>query len=161
MIKKLQKMNINLKTNIMKTTIQKLGMIICSFLFLVSCTKKDEQIVSQPDNTPVSTTSMLKFSGMLSPKPNESGTGTANIYLDKMVYTLKFEDFKITNGPDLKVYLSKDEGTSYIVNLGSLKTSGVQSYDIPASVNVADYKYVLIYCQQYSVLFTSASLMAK
>jgi Electron transfer DM13 len=155
---KLQKMNINLKTNIMKTTIQKLGMIICSFLFLVSCTKKDEgQIVVPTDTTPISATSMLKFSGSFVSKVH-TGAGSAKIYQDGNAFTLKFENFSVDNGPDLKVYLAKDETKDNIVNLGGIKTTG--SYDIPATAVVSDYKYVLIYCQQYSVLFSSASLTA-
>jgi hypothetical protein len=158
MIKKLQKMNINLKTNIMKTTIQKLGMIICSFLFLVSCSKDEGQIVSKPDTTPVSTTSILKFSGNLENRLYK-GSGTVNIYLDANVYTLKFSNLVVDNGPDLKVYLSKSEGTNDIVNLGKLDPN--VTYSIPATVTVADYKYVLIYCQQYSKLFVVAPLAAK
>jgi Electron transfer DM13 len=142
----------------MKTTIQKLGMIICSFLFLTSCTKDDGQIVVKQDTTPVTVTGILKFSGNFVPKVH-AASGTVNIYMDGKVSTLKLDKFTVDNGPDLKVYLAKDETKDNIVNLGALKTTG--SYTIPENVVISDYKYVLIYCQQYSVLFTSASLIAK
>lgn len=81
-------------------------------------------------------------------------TGNARIYLVNEKYQLALEDFKTSNGPDLKVYLSKEQNPVNFVNLGSLKsTSGNQLYDIPATVNVKDYMYALIYCQQYSHLF--------
>lgn len=134
---------------------------ICSILIFVSCSKDEATITSPPVVIVPGSTAVLKFTGTFSPRPGESGTGMANIYLDGTTNTLKLENFMITNGPDLKVYLSKTEGTTSIVNLGSLKTSGEQSYVIPTGVTIADYKYVLIYCQQYSVLFTSAMLMEK
>jgi hypothetical protein len=132
-----------------------------TLFLLMSCSKDEETIVSKPEVVDPSATAVLKYMGTLIAKPGESGSGTANIYLEGSVNTLKFENFSITNGPDLKVYLSKTEGTESIVNLGSLKTSGIQVYTIPSGVVISDYKYVLIYCQQYKVLFSSALLNAK
>ena len=81
-------------------------------------------------------------------------TGTARIYVTNGKYQLALENFASSNGPDLKVYISKEQQPFNFVNLGSLKsTSGNQLYDIPATVNVKDYTYALIYCQQYSHLF--------
>jgi Electron transfer DM13 len=142
----------------MKTTIQKWTMLICSIILLVSCTKDEGQIVVQPSATPLSATSMLKFSGSFVNRVHQ-GTGTANIYKDGAAYTLALENFSVEGGPDLKVYLAKEETKDNIVNLGALKTSG--DYQIPTTTVVSDYKYVLIYCQQYGVLFISAPLAAK
>ncbi|MEM7336863.1 MAG: DM13 domain-containing protein, partial [Chloroflexota bacterium] len=68
------------------------------------------------------------------------GSGTATIYtLEDGSRILRFEDFDVTNGPDLHVLLSthpnpltRDEvGTDYI-DLGSLKGNmGNQNYEIP------------------------------
>lgn len=135
--------------------------IFFGLFLLIGCSNEEETIVSQAEVVDPDSTAVLKFMGTLNAKPGESGSGTANIYLESSVNTLKFENFSITNGPDLKVYLSKTEGTESIVNLGSLKSSGIQSYTIPSGVVIADYKYVLIYCQQYKVLFSSAILSAK
>lgn len=80
--------------------------------------------------------------------------GTARIYLTNGKYQLALEDFSTSNGPDLKVYISKEQQPVNFVNLGSLKSiSGNQVYDIPDGVNVKDYTYALIFCQQYSHLF--------
>jgi len=69
------------------------------------------------------------------------------------------ENFSSSNGPDLKVYLSKEKQPVNFVNLGSLKsTSGNQLYAIPSSVNVMDYNFALIHCQQYNHLFGFAQL---
>jgi hypothetical protein len=140
---------------------KKAFILFFGFFLLMGCSKDEETIVSQLEVVHPGATAVLKFMGTLNAKPGESGSGTANIYLEGSVNTLKFENFSITNGPDLKVYLSKTESTESIVNLGSLKSNGIQAYTIPSLVVIADYKYVLIYCQQYKVLFSSAILSAK
>ncbi|MEK6899034.1 MAG: DM13 domain-containing protein [Nanoarchaeota archaeon] len=72
---------------------------------------------------------------------------------------LRFENFEATNGPDLKVYLSKDLQASEFISLGDLKGNiGNQNYELPADFNQDDYPYVLIWCEQFSVLFGSAQL---
>ena len=73
--------------------------------------------------------------------------------------TLLLSNFSSDGGPDLKVYLSKDLAASSFILLGDLKsTTGNQTYNIPNSASTADYKYILIWCQRFSVLFGSASI---
>jgi Electron transfer DM13 len=72
---------------------------------------------------------------------------------------LRLEDFVVTNGPDLYVYLSTDIGASDFVNLGRLKANiGNQNYPIPAGTDLSKYDTVLIWCKAFSVLFGSADL---
>lgn len=72
---------------------------------------------------------------------------------------LQFENFQATNGPDLKVYLSKDLNAEKYYSLGDLKGNiGNQNYDIPNEVNIKDYDYILIWCERFSVLFGSARI---
>ena len=73
--------------------------------------------------------------------------------------TLLLSNFSSDAGPDLKVYLSKDLAASSFISLGELKsTTGNQTYTIPNSASTADYKYVLIWCQRFTVLFGSANI---
>ncbi len=73
--------------------------------------------------------------------------------------TLLLSNFSSDAGPDLKVYLSKDITASSFITLGDLKsTTGNQTYNIPKDESAADYKYVLIWCQRFSVLFGSARI---
>ncbi len=75
------------------------------------------------------------------------------------VQTILLSNFSSDSGPDLKVYLSKDLAASSFITLGDLKsTTGNQTYNIPKDVSTADYKYVLIWCQRFSVLFGSARI---
>ena len=75
---------------------------------------------------------------------------------------LLFDDkVKIQSGPDLYVYLStKNTATAEILNLGLLKgTKGGQSYKIKKPLSqIQKYKYILIYCKKFGVLFTYAPL---
>lgn len=77
--------------------------------------------------------------------------------------TLRLESFDVTRGPDLYVYLSKnanvrsssDLGEFY--NVAKLKSSkGNQNYQLPE--NYSDYNSVVIWCQAFGVLFSSANL---
>ncbi|WP_224816366.1 DM13 domain-containing protein [Hasllibacter sp. MH4015] len=79
---------------------------------------------------------------------------------------LQFSDFEVTPGPDLEVWLVADDapGTSAAVlasdwvSLGPLQSpNGTQMYEIPADVDVSDYGSVVIWCEDFSVLFAVAS----
>lgn len=94
------------------------------------------------------------------------GSGTATIYqLTDGSNVLRFEDFNVTNGPDLHVLLvpnadptSRDDITGYI-DLGSLKGNiGDQNYPIPDDIDIDEFGSVVIYCEPFHVLFASASL---
>jgi hypothetical protein len=74
---------------------------------------------------------------------------------------------RVTNGPDLKVWLVKsgdikssaDVKDSHWLELGALKGNiGDQNYVIPADASIADYKSVVIWCKQFGVLFAAADL---
>ncbi len=72
---------------------------------------------------------------------------------------LRLEDFRSTNGPDVHLYLSTDKQASDFIDLGKLKANnGNQNYPIPIDTDFNKYKYVLIWCQPFSVLFGSAQL---
>lgn len=72
---------------------------------------------------------------------------------------LRLEDFKSTNGPDVHLYLSSNQQANDFIDLGRLKANiGNQNYQIPLDTDFNKYKYVLIWCQPFSVLFGSAQL---
>lgn len=86
--------------------------------------------------------------------------GTARVIpLQNDSNILRLEDLRITNGPDLYVYLSADKSASDYVSLGKLKANiGNQNYDIPTETDLTKYDTVLIWCRPFSVLFGSAEL---
>lgn len=77
------------------------------------------------------------------------------------------QDFEVGPGPKYHVYLvpeaaitpdTRVEETMF-VDLGRLKAfTGGQSYGIPRGLDPADYKSVVIWCEQFNVLISPASL---
>jgi hypothetical protein len=93
------------------------------------------------------------------------GSGSAAIFQQGPQRVLRFEDFEVTNGPDLHVLLvenvdatGRDDLGNYI-DLGSLKGNiGNQNYEIAEDVNLDDFNGVMIYCQPFHVVFSTAPL---
>ncbi|HLC97174.1 MAG TPA: DM13 domain-containing protein [Candidatus Nanoarchaeia archaeon] len=72
---------------------------------------------------------------------------------------LRFEDFETINGPDLFIYLSKDESNKDFINLGEIKaTKGDVNYDVDSSIDISQYNHVLVWCRAFKVLFSYAEL---
>jgi hypothetical protein len=88
-----------------------------------------------------------------------STSGTATVFEKEGTRTLSIDSFRTDNGPDLYVYLSKDLKASDFVDLGRLKcTNGSFNYPLDSSVDVNQYRYVLIWCRRFSVLFGHVEL---
>ena len=98
----------------------------------------------------------FKLQGTFAPTSGISVNGKVNIFSENNQFKLVLENFSISSGPDLKVYLSKSNTPSDFVNLGNLNPTTV--YTIPQNVDIKDYKFVLIHCQQYNHLFAIAEL---
>lgn len=95
------------------------------------------------------------------------GTGTATIFrLPNQDLLLRFEDFKVTNGPALRVWMVKHPNPANRANLeegyrdlGPLKGNiGNQNYKIPFRTDLSEFKNIVIYCETYDVIFSIASL---
>jgi len=81
------------------------------------------------------------------------------IHLEDGSRVLRFEDFRVTNGPDLYVYLATDKQSSDFIDLGLLKGNiGSQNYNIPEETDLAKYDTVVIWCKAFSVFFGGAEL---
>jgi len=90
---------------------------------------------------------------------NAQGTAKVIPLQQDDAHVLRLENLKVTNGPDLYVYLSTDKSASDFVNLGKLKANnGNQNYDIPNGTDLTKYDTVLIWCKAFSVLFGSVEL---
>ena len=80
---------------------------------------------------------------------------------------LRLTNFATSNGPDVRVYLvaapdvqdNATVKTAGFVELGPMKGNiGDQNYEIPATVDLASYRTVTIWCKRFSVNFGSAPL---
>jgi hypothetical protein len=100
-----------------------------------------------------------KLSGSFYATAGITVSGNAKVVSDGTSFTLLLDAFTVSAGPDLKVYLSKKDTPFEFVNLGPLKSnSGNQSYAIPQGIDMSEYKFALIHCQQYNHLFAIAAL---
>jgi electron transfer DM13 len=94
-----------------------------------------------------------------------SGRARVLAYADGRRY-VRFEDFRTSNGPALKVYLSaapaSGPGGAFddrYVDLGDLKGNiGPQNYAVPRDVRLDRYRSVVVWCKRFSVPFGAASL---
>lgn len=92
---------------------------------------------------------------------NAQGTATV-LYLEDKHAVLRLEDFKVTNGPDLHVYLTTDRSLSDFIDLGRLKANiGNQNYDLPSGIDLSKYDNVIVWCKSFSVYFGGAQLVAS
>lgn len=99
------------------------------------------------------------------------GEGIAEVYrLADGSRILRLEDFKVTNGPDLFVILTKHpnpKGKADVRERGyeevaKLKGNiGSQNYPLPQDLDLAQYQAVVIYCKPFHVVFSVASFAQK
>jgi hypothetical protein len=133
--------------------------LLVMIMLAASCGGDDDNTPTKPvddDFEPVE--EQLIKQGMLM-GVGHTVSGTVKVYEQGSDKIVVLDPFNSQNGPDLKVYLSKDVGASEYVNLGALKsTMGKQSYTIPTSVDLSSYTYVHIWCEQFSVEFARAPL---
>lgn len=93
------------------------------------------------------------------------GSGVAKIITQDGNSILRFEDFDVTNGPDLHVLLVQNpiptdqDNLGEYIDLGQLKgNKGNQNYVIPEDVDLSRYGSIVIYCEPFHVIFSTATL---
>ncbi|MEO5996204.1 MAG: DM13 domain-containing protein [Chitinophagaceae bacterium] len=127
---------------------------------LISCSKNNQgsPIIPVTDNIDTSKAA-VKYRGAFTSAPGETVNGMALILIQNGTYTVALENLDAGNGPDLHLYLSKQLQPGTFIDLGKLKsTKGNQVYALSTVPDFTQYKYALIFCQQYNVLFGSAEL---
>ena len=101
--------------------------------------------------------------------PIHYGKGGVSIYIDESGERLLHleDDFEVGPGPAFHIYLvdqakvhnNADFNESATVDLGRLKAfRGSQNYSIPGSANLADANSVVIWCKEFGVLISPATL---
>ena len=134
-----------------------LGLLIVSST--IAC-KREENTPTAPAMDKIDPTAVQVSRGNFSGQSGEVVSGAASIRVKGSKYMLILEeDFRTNNGPNLHVYLSKAASPQDFIDFGLLKSvSGTQVYDITGTPDFKQYKYALIYCQQYSKLFGNVLL---
>ncbi len=143
---------------------------IISF-FLVLCLAvtgcSDESMMSAPeldsDSGDVENTATFRRGSFeATPGIGKTATGMATLNtLESGELRVEFStDFSVTDGPGLFVLLSNAEfPTDDAVNLGSfVSPAGAQFYDVPDSISLDDFEFVLVHCVPFQVTFAYAEL---
>ena len=131
-------------------------LIMIAITLIASC-KKDVETV--PVIEPFDTTNQTLVAQGSFVSNAHTTHGNVKLYSKANTKTLTFENFITDNGPDLRVYLSKAADNVDYKELGTLKsTNGNFNYNVDSNINTTEYKYVLIWCEDFSVLFGNALL---
>ncbi|MBC8078156.1 MAG: DM13 domain-containing protein [Chloroflexales bacterium] len=102
--------------------------------------------------------------------PGDTASGRATIYrIDGGQQLLRLEDFATTNGPDLFVVLSGSANpdadgvkAGAFLQLAALKgNQGNQNYELPADIDLSQYKSVVVWCRAFNIVFGYATLQAQ
>jgi hypothetical protein len=96
--------------------------------------------------------------------PIHHGKGGVTVYADLLHLE---SDFEVGPGPKYHVYLVPDRtvtpstevAKTMFVDLGRLRAfKGSQNYPVPGGLNLRDYGSVVIWCEQFGVLISPATL---
>lgn len=144
---------------------------ICLFtlLLMVSC-NEDEPAPIDPSSlnepkvaTGAPANAMTTFTGVFTSFAH-SLSGKASVYtFDDQKRTIQLEEFTMTAGPDVYVFVSKSNNYSQSNTIGvAMLTNGYSnstlSIPLDASINLQTHPYVLVYCLKYNSLFGYAEL---
>jgi hypothetical protein len=133
--------------------------LFIAFIWLFASCKKEVTSTTPVQENVDTTTAEVKFDGVFMNGPYGAVSGAVKIYKDSGAYQVALIDMMNSNGPDLHVYLSKEEQPIHFIDLGKLKsTSGNQVYPVATTPDFSQYQYVLIHCQKYNHLFGSAQV---
>ena len=139
-------------------------------LFVNKTVNESLGAVAAPAGTDPATavaTPMTLASGSLHSNAHDTRGKATVIALADGRRVLRLSDFATSNGPDVRIYLvaapdvqdNATVKTAGFVELGPMKGNiGDQNYDIPTTVDLANYRTVTIWCKRFSVNFGSAPL---
>lgn len=141
----------------------KLFILSAIVLGLVSCTKTNTPDTAAEMLPELDTTiSKVLYLGQFMAGPYGNAMGTAKIVESNGSLSLRIEGFSVNSGPDLKIYLSKEQQPLNFLRLGSLKgLSGDQQYAILNRPDFMEFRYALVHCEKYNHLFGSALLLKR
>lgn len=126
-------------------------------LGIAACKKNNTPSIILNEMT--DSTAIPQTIGMFRNGPYGTVSGEAKVFLTGTRYELKLMNFSSSNGPDLRVYLSKEMNPVNYIDLGPLRaTGGNQVYPIAGMPDFSQYKYALVHCRQFNHLFGWALL---
>jgi hypothetical protein len=137
-----------------------LGIFVYPYIFLADIVAREQ--VENPASK-----KLVAQGTFIHANPNDPihyGKGGVSVYQDLLHLESNFE---VGPGPKFHVYLvpeknvipSTNVAKTMHVDLGRLKAfKGSQNYPVPAGVNLTSYGSVVIWCEQFGVLISPATL---
>lgn len=117
---------------------------------------------AQNEASATSTATQVLATASIIDTTTHPGSGSVSLIQAGEQRIIRFEEFKTINGPDLFVYLSTDTKASDFINIGPLKaTEGNFNYTVPPGTDLTKYRYVLVWCEAFGVLFNSADITTE
>jgi hypothetical protein len=103
-----------------------------------------------PDPTPM-TISQGSFSG--------DSVGDIEVVQTGVKRVIKLASNFAANGTDdVRLYLAKDASGADFIDLGKLAITGAQSFDIPDSLDLSSYTFVIVWCNTISEVIGTSDL---
>ncbi len=125
-----------------------------------------DQKVAEKSPSPSTPGSMKVADGEFASYSHET-SGKAILIDQNGSSTLRLENLKTSNGPDVHVYLVKGMDPRIVkdgefLDLGTLKGNvGDQNYTIPTGTKLSEYGAVSVWCKRFSVGFGGAQLKSS
>lgn len=131
--------------------------LVLSIVVFISCKKEGIYTMGEDFGNPETEEAIVLKQGEFRPTADITVKGSSEIIDKNGLLFVHLKDFSIKSGPDLKVYLSKNQSPLDFVNLGALDTEKY-FYEIPSQVKLEEFSHVVIHCQQYNHTFAFALL---
>ena len=135
--------------------------VLLASAFLLGCSS-DSMVNATGETNEMENTATFRTGSFTPFSAGKETMGSATLRtLENGSLRLDFsENFSLTNGPGLFVYLSNAESPSGdAINLGSfISPSGAQMYQIPEGVSLDSFTHVAVHCVPYNVTFAYAEL---
>jgi len=142
----------------MKVATIKLAALLAIAVTFSACVKEETPKTANETFEPTTSDSLI-YSGSFVDAPSHDASGRVEVYQNVSAKTLAFKDFRGDNGPALRVYLSTNLSDNDFIDLGDLRAvNGSFIYTLENDVDLEKYNNVIIWCEEFSVLFGSASL---
>ena len=130
--------------------------LIFSVLLLSCGTSDSDELYS---NTSLVNPQAVSQSSFVGDFVSDAHPTSGMVKVNSTKTSLSFENFKTDQGPKLLIYLSTTVDSTDYVNLGDLQgTEGNYTYKISTNTDLKKYKYVVIWCVDFSVSFGHAEL---
>ncbi len=123
--------------------------------FLFQSCSKDTAAVNDPLEVDIS---KAIYTGSFTSDAHSTSGKVYVVKSSETKYIIQLKDFKTDDGPDVHIYLASDKSAKEYIDVLSKSKNGTYTIAVNQAVDFTKYKYLLAWCESFSVLFGSAEL---